>query len=169
MCRKWRTIKTLCIKGRLSYRNHIVSFSSGPGLLANQLFWQICLKRIKHSRSTYSHKKVKVNILASKRNKRSFKSKLKSFYRFYLSQHKNTICKRLHFLGNILIISDVVYCMVQHDYFFLFLIPVLGYGPAWTGHFFFEKNKPATFEYPLLSLICDWIMFKDILIGKIKI
>ena len=46
--------------------------------------------------------------------------------------------------------------------------PVLGYGFAWVGHFFFEHNRPATFQYPVYSLLGDWVMFKDILHGNIK-
>jgi hypothetical protein len=50
----------------------------------------------------------------------------------------------------------------------LWFIPVLGYGFAWVGHFAFEKNRPATFRYPLYSFMGDWVMFKDMLIGKIR-
>ena len=51
----------------------------------------------------------------------------------------------------------------------LCFLPVIGYGFAWLGHFLFEKNKPATFTYPLYSLMGDWVMFKDMLTGRIKI
>ena len=47
-------------------------------------------------------------------------------------------------------------------------MPVAGYGFAWVGHFVFEKNRPATFQYPLYSLLGDWVMFKDMLTGKIR-
>ncbi|MFA7542333.1 MAG: DUF962 domain-containing protein, partial [Lysobacterales bacterium] len=43
-----------------------------------------------------------------------------------------------------------------------------GYGFAWIGHFVFEKNRPATFRHPLYSLIGDWVMFKDMLTGRIR-
>jgi len=49
------------------------------------------------------------------------------------------------------------------------MIPISGYGFAWIGHFFFEKNKPATFKYPLYSFCSDFIMYWDILRGKVKI
>lgn len=52
---------------------------------------------------------------------------------------------------------------------YLWFIPIIGYGFAWVGHFFYEHNKPATFQYPLYSLMGDWVMFKDILVGNIKI
>ena len=51
----------------------------------------------------------------------------------------------------------------------LILIPIIGYAFAWTGHFFFEHNKPATFKRPLYSFIGDWVMFRDIVVGKLKI
>jgi hypothetical protein len=48
-------------------------------------------------------------------------------------------------------------------------VPIAGYGFAWVGHFFFEKNKPATFKYPLWSLRSDFKMYFDILSGKIPL
>ena len=48
----------------------------------------------------------------------------------------------------------------------LIYAPIFGYGFAWIGHYFFEKNRPATFTYPLFSFIGDWVMFKDIITGK---
>ncbi|MGN8055357.1 Mpo1-like protein [Pedobacter sp. 22163] len=53
-----------------------------------------------------------------------------------------------------------------HNWHFFLAIPVLGYGFAWVGHFFFEKNKPATFQYPGYSLVSDFILFYDLLTGK---
>ena len=49
----------------------------------------------------------------------------------------------------------------------LVLSPVVVYPFAWSGHYFFEKNTPAAFSNPLWAKLCDWIMLKDILIGKI--
>ena len=45
-------------------------------------------------------------------------------------------------------------------------MPLVGYGFAWVGHFFFEKNRPATFQYPLWSLMGDWRMFFETVTGK---
>jgi hypothetical protein len=92
----------------------------------------------------------------------------KSFYPFYLSQHKNITCRRLHFIGSSLILFTLIYACISQNYIWLWLLPVIGYGFAWLGHFIFEKNKPATFTYPLYSLMGDWVMFKDMLMGKIK-
>ncbi len=90
------------------------------------------------------------------------------FYPFYLSQHANKICRRLHFMGSCFIILLITYVAILGDISLLWFVPVIGYGFAWVGHFIFEKNRPATFIYPIYSLIGDWVMFKDMLLGKIK-
>tara|TARA_B110000908_G_C10179630_1_gene414992 strand:+ start:753 stop:1058 length:306 start_codon:yes stop_codon:yes gene_type:complete len=91
------------------------------------------------------------------------------FYPFYLSQHENKNCRRLHFVGSSLIILLIIYVVVASYFSLLWFMPVIGYGFAWLGHFIFEKNRPATFVYPIYSLIGDWVMFKDIVVGKIKL
>lgn len=92
----------------------------------------------------------------------------KAFYPFYLSQHKNSICKKLHFIGSSLIILMLSYIVFSTAWQLLWTLPLLGYGFAWVGHFFFEKNKPATFTYPWYSFLGDWVMYKDILSGRVK-
>ena len=91
-----------------------------------------------------------------------------AFYPFYLSQHQNTVCRRLHYIASGIIVLLVVYILWSSQWSLIWLVPVIGYGFAWTGHFFFERNKPATFTYPFYSLLGDWVMFKDILTRKIK-
>ncbi|MGB0936065.1 MAG: Mpo1-like protein [Colwellia sp.] len=91
-----------------------------------------------------------------------------TFYPFYLSQHQDKTCRRLHFIGSFFIVLLTIYSVITSQYKLLFFIPLIGYGFAWVGHFIFERNRPATFTYPIYSLIGDWVMFKDILIGKIK-
>lgn len=90
------------------------------------------------------------------------------FYPYYLAEHQNRTCRRLHFVGSGLIILTIVYALVTQHWMVLWALPLLGYGFAWVGHFFFEHNKPATFTYPFYSFLGDWVMFKDILTGKIK-
>jgi hypothetical protein len=93
----------------------------------------------------------------------------RDFYPFYLGEHANPTCRRLHFVGSslILVLIGLVAARVLSPWF-LFGIPVIGYGLAWVGHFFFEHNRPATFSHPFYSLIGDWVMFKDMLTGKIR-
>ena len=100
-----------------------------------------------------------------KREYRSFAE----FYPFYLSEHSNTVCRRLHFTGSLLVVFTVLYAIFTGSWLVLLAVPFIGYGFAWVGHFFFEKNRPATFTYPLYSLMGDWQMFRDILSGKEKI
>ncbi|RFA27201.1 hypothetical protein CAI21_15245 [Alkalilimnicola ehrlichii] len=89
------------------------------------------------------------------------------FYPYYLSEHRDRTCRRLHFVGSLLVLALIAYAVISANWWSLLLIPVVGYGFAWVGHFFFERNKPATFKYPLYSLIGDWVMFGDILRRKI--
>ena len=100
-------------------------------------------------------------------NKHTFNS-FKAFYLYYLKEHRNVTCRRLHFIGSTLVLAVIFIALIKQQYSLLWLLPVIGYGFAWIGHFFFEKNRPATFKHPLYSLWGDWVMFKDILIGKIK-
>jgi hypothetical protein len=90
------------------------------------------------------------------------------FYPFYLSQHANTVCRRLHFVGSLLVLAILTFSVVTGNFLWLLALPVVGYGFAWLGHFGFEKNIPATFTYPIYSLRGDWVMFFQMLSGKIK-
>jgi hypothetical protein len=92
----------------------------------------------------------------------------RDFYPFYLGEHSDRTCRRLHFIGAGLVILTLVYAIVTATWALLWLLPVVGYGFAWIGHFFFEKNKPATFKHPVYSLIGDFVMFRDILVGRIR-
>ncbi len=92
----------------------------------------------------------------------------KAFYPYYLAEHSNLTCRRLHVVGSFLVICLLVTTALTQKWLLLLLLPVIGYGFAWIGHFFFEKNKPATFKYPLYSFIGDWVMFWQVITGRIK-
>jgi len=91
------------------------------------------------------------------------------FYIFYLSEHNNKTCRLLHFIGTGLVFVLAFLAVYLGKSFLWIFVPITGYGFAWVGHFYFEKNKPATFKYPLWSLASDFKMFFQILIGKISI
>ena len=93
---------------------------------------------------------------------------LEKFYPFYLSQHSNRINRKLHFIGTLGVILLAIHLILFNSYINLYFIPFVGYGFAWVGHFFFEKNKPATFKYPVKSFLCDFIMFKRTLTSEIE-
>lgn len=92
----------------------------------------------------------------------------KEFYPFYLSQHNNSVCRLLHFIGSLVVLAILASVVISGSFAWLFALPVAGYGFAWVGHFIFEKNRPATFTYPLYSFAGDWLMFWEILTGKIS-
>jgi len=93
----------------------------------------------------------------------------KEFYPFYLSEHRHPVCRLLHFLGTLNVLALLIFAILTGRWIFLAALPVLGYGFAWVGHFFFEKNRPATFTYPFYSLAGDWVMFAEILVLRRKI
>lgn len=93
---------------------------------------------------------------------------LKEFYPYYLTEHKNTTSKVLHFTGTALVILFLLAGIFTRHWILFAVIPIAGYGFAWIGHAVFEKNKPATFNYPFYSLASDFIMFWELLTGKIS-
>jgi hypothetical protein len=90
-----------------------------------------------------------------------------TFYPFYLTEHRNPTCRRLHFAGTFLVLLALLAITGTQSWSFLWVLPVIGYGFAWMGHVFFEKNRPATFQYPLYSLMGDFRMFYEILTGRL--
>lgn len=89
------------------------------------------------------------------------------FYPFYLGEHANRTTRRLHFVGTSLVLLCLLELVMTGDLSWLILALVFGYGLAWLAHMLVEKNRPATFKYPLYSLMGDGRMFWEILTGKI--
>ena len=92
----------------------------------------------------------------------------REFYPFYLSEHRNPTCRKLHFVGSSLVLGIVLLAIVTANAWWLLAVPLAGYGFAWVGHFVYEKNRPATFTYPLWSFRGDWVMYWQLLRGKIR-
>ena len=92
----------------------------------------------------------------------------KEFWPFYLSEHQHPLNRRLHFIGTVLALLSLLCFGYTHKKRFLLLAPLLGYGFAWVGHFRVEKNRPATFQYPLKSLRGDMSLFVKMCKGEIK-
>jgi hypothetical protein len=91
----------------------------------------------------------------------------REFYPFYLSEHSKSGTRRLHFAGTLLVLLTLGYVLVAQQWRVLALLPVFGYGFAWVAHFAVERNRPATFQYPLYSLAGDFRMFADMLRGRV--
>ena len=91
------------------------------------------------------------------------------FYPYYLSEHRNPTCRRLHFFGSLGVLFCLCMLLSGAGWGWALAALICGYGMAWIGHMLFEKNRPATFKYPLYSFMGDWVMFKDICTGRIRL
>ena len=92
----------------------------------------------------------------------------RAFWPYYVREHSRPITRALHFIGSTLVLAIAAAAVVTGRPWLLWATPVFGYGVAWVGHFGFEKNRPATFKYPLYSLMGDWVMLKDAFTGRIR-
>lgn len=80
------------------------------------------------------------------------------FWPYYLEEHSKPANRRLHQIGTSMAIGAFSYGLLTRRKWLMLAAPVLGYGPAWVGHFFIEGNRPATFKYPRWSLMGDFKM-----------
>ena len=92
----------------------------------------------------------------------------REFYPFYLTEHVNVVSRRLHVIGTSLVVLCLIVAVLWMDWRFLVAVPFIGYGFAWVGHFFFEKNRPATFKYPGFSLMGDFRLWWETVTGQRK-
>ncbi|MGM0564588.1 MAG: Mpo1-like protein [Pseudomonadota bacterium] len=92
----------------------------------------------------------------------------KEFYPYYLQEHSDRVCRRLHFVGTTGVLAILAYALITTTWWMLWLLPVFGYGFAWVGHFFFEHNRPATFKHPFYSLMGDFVMYRDMWLGRVS-
>jgi hypothetical protein len=91
----------------------------------------------------------------------------REFYPYYMAEHSNRTCRRLHFIGSsISLVAGTISVLTLNPLFMIGGV-LTAYGFAWYAHFAFEKNKPAAWKYFRYSFIGDWVMFSQILTGKI--
>ncbi len=90
------------------------------------------------------------------------------FWFFYLQEHSNATNRMLHFIGTTFVFIFLIAGLVTQNYKLIWLCPIAGYAFAWVGHFKVEHNRPATFKYPLWSLISDFKMYFFFLFGKLN-
>ena len=91
------------------------------------------------------------------------------FYPFYLSEHRDRVCRRLHFIGSTIALVCIGLALWTSNAWWLLAAVLSGYAFAWVGHFAFEKNRPATFKHPLYSLMGDWRMYWEILRSRVAL
>ena len=96
-------------------------------------------------------------------------SSFTAFYPYYLGEHRDRRCRRLHFIGTSLVIVTAADVALGGSPWRLLLLPLFGYGFAWAGHYFYEKNQPATFRHPFYSLLGDFVMYRDVWRGRVKL
>jgi len=90
------------------------------------------------------------------------------FWPFYLKEHSLAKTRWFHFTGTSIVIALFFYALFTSQFRLFWLLPFIGYGPAWYSHFFIEKNRPATFKYPFYSLFADFKLWFLMLILKIR-
>ena len=90
------------------------------------------------------------------------------FWPYYLSEHKLIKCRALHYIGTVASAALLIYLLASQQYVMLPFVLVAGYGPAWIGHFFIEKNRPATFTYPKWSFYGDYKMCYMAITGQLR-
>ena len=105
--------------------------------------------------------------MTEKSDNQRFQS-FKEFWPYYLGEHKLIMCRALHYVGTVASALLLFVLIYMQEYKWLPLVLVAGYGPAWIGHFFIEKNKPATFTYPWWSLLGDYKMFYLAIRGELR-
>jgi hypothetical protein len=91
-----------------------------------------------------------------------------AFWPFYVREHDNPLNRQLHFIGSSLGLVCLAALFYTGHLWFFPLGLLIGYGFAWVGHFFVEKNKPASFKYPFWSFRADWKMWALILAGRMN-
>ena len=90
------------------------------------------------------------------------------FWPFYVSEHSSLANRRMHFVGTLIGLACVAQALIAREPFWLLGAPLAGYAFAWLGHFFVERNRPATFKYPMFSLMGDYKMFALTLGGRME-
>lgn len=90
----------------------------------------------------------------------------KEFWPYYVREHRHPVSRRLHVAGTSLALTLAVGLTIASAWMWMWLPLVCGYGFAWVGHFVFERNRPATFQYPLFSLRGDFVMLAKTLTGE---
>ena len=87
------------------------------------------------------------------------------FWPFYVHEHSKKSTRIMHFVGTTAAAGTAIAALVLKRPSLILVGLALGYGPAWISHFFIEKNRPASFKYPLWSFKADWIMWSKIIAG----
>jgi hypothetical protein len=93
---------------------------------------------------------------------------LREFWPFYLSQHRRPATQALHVAGSVAALAFLGLAVAFRSWWLVLAAVVAGYGFAWVGHFFVERNRPATFTYPVKSFLSDWRLLWVVVTGRLE-
>jgi len=89
------------------------------------------------------------------------------FWPFYLAEHSRAATRWFHLAGTIVWLGLLGAAVATRNWWLLAVVPFAAYGLAWFSHFFVERNQPATFKYPLFSLLADHKMAFYMVTGQL--
>lgn len=84
---------------------------------------------------------------------------LAEFWPYYVREHSRPLTRKMHFIGNTNLFFWLTLWLVRRRHKLLVVALISSYALAWIGHFFIERNRPATFKYPIMSAVCDLWMY----------
>jgi len=94
-------------------------------------------------------------------------TRFRDFWPYYLQEHARPGTRALHYAGTSLVMLLLIVLLLAGDWRMAVALPLVGYGFAWIGHMLIERNRPATFRYPLWSLRADFVLLHRFLTGHI--
>jgi len=118
--------------------------------------------------ATVAHRAAHMNAIRPNPHLSRRFANFREFYPFYLEEHSDAVCRRLHVFGTTFALFLLVTAILAGQWTLLWLVPVAGYAFAWIGHYFFQGNRPATFKHPFYSFVGDFRMLRDVVTGRIR-
>src|SRR5690242_10345188 len=91
---------------------------------------------------------------------------LDEFWPYYVGEHRQPLTRTPHFIGNTNLLAWLLMAALRRSFRLAILGVITSYAFAWFGHFVIERNRPATFDYPVLSALADMRMYAKMWRGE---